>query len=60
MAGSVYDFRIYDNTLSASQVAALYALGPDATNEDIIAVIPEPASLLLLGLGGLVSLRKRK
>jgi hypothetical protein len=59
MAGYVYDFRIYDNAFSASQVAALYALGPDAANEDIAAVIPEPATMLLLGLGSLISLRKR-
>lgn len=60
MAGSVYDFRIFDNAVSANQVAALYALGSDATNADIMAVIPEPATLALLGLGALAMLKKRK
>jgi hypothetical protein len=60
MNGSVWDFRIYDNAFSANQVAALYALGADATNADIIAVIPEPATLMLLGLGSVALLRKRK
>lgn len=62
LTGSTHDFRIYDGALAAGGVAAVYALGSDAANEDIIAAaaIPEPATLLLLGLGAAAMLKKRK
>jgi hypothetical protein len=60
LTGSTYDFRIYNNGLSASQVASVYALGSDATNNDIMAVVPEPATMILLGLGGLSLIRRKK
>jgi hypothetical protein len=41
--GSTRDFRIYGKALTASQVAGLYALGPDAANATIAAAIVPPA-----------------
>lgn len=41
--GSIDEFRIYDNALSAQDVQAHYLLGPN--------VVPEPSTLLLLALG---------
>ncbi|HZI31224.1 MAG TPA: LamG-like jellyroll fold domain-containing protein, partial [Candidatus Binatia bacterium] len=46
--GQTLDFRIYNQSLSANQVAAVYALGSDASNSSInsaIAAVPEPSSL---------------
>lgn len=62
LTGSTHDFRIYDDAVAAGGVAALYATGSDATNADVIeaAAIPEPATLVLLGLGAVTVLRKRK
>lgn len=52
-AGSVNEFRIYDEALSAGQVAASYRLGP---NE----IVPEPgAGLAALSLGALALMRRR-
>ena len=59
MNGYVYDFRIYDNEVSASQVAALYELGSDASNMDIVAAVPEPTTIGLLSVGGLLLRRRR-
>ena len=53
MAGSVWDFRIYDSAVSQAQVTALNGLGQDATNDAINTVIPEPATFGLLGIAGL-------
>jgi hypothetical protein len=44
--GGIDDVRIYDNALTPSEVAAL--------------AVPEPSSALLLGLGGLALLRRRR
>ena len=53
--GKIDEFRIYDGGLNDAQIAASFAAGPDTV------VIPEPASLLLLGLGGCaLALRRRR
>lgn len=60
LTGSTYDFRIYGQALSAAEVAAVFALGSDASNAGIEQVIPEPATLsLALGAAALL-LRRRQ
>jgi hypothetical protein len=51
--GTIDEFRMYDNALSASQIAANFAYGPN--------VIPEPSTFALFALGivSLVFLRRR-
>ena len=44
--GAIDDVRIYDRALSSEEVGQLYT-------------VPEPATMILLGLGGLL-IRKRK
>jgi len=57
--GSTDDFRIYSQALTPAQISALNTAGPNATNAQIIAVIPEPSSLMvLLGFGALASRRR--
>lgn len=48
-SGDLLDFRIFDNAMTASQVADLGALGADATNARIVAAVPEPAAGTLYG-----------
>ena len=53
LTGSIDEFRIYDNALSANDVQASFNAGPDT-------LVPEPASLALLAIGGLTMLRRRR
>lgn len=50
--GDIDDVQIYNYVLTASEVAFLH--------DNPGAAIPEPASLVLLGLGGLLMLRRRR
>ncbi|GAA5483054.1 LamG-like jellyroll fold domain-containing protein [Haloferula sargassicola] len=58
--GSMLDFRLYDHAVTAAQVAQLNALGANASNAQISAVVPEPAATLLGSLGALGLLRRRR
>jgi len=54
LTGSTYDFRIYGQSLTPDQVAALYSLGSDGSNSSIgsaIAPVPEPSTMALGGVG---------
>lgn len=56
--GTLDDISVWTGALTADEVAAIYQgglQGIDAPN-----AIPEPASVALLGLGGLMMLRRRK
>jgi len=54
--GTYDEFRIYDYTLTADEVAGNFGAGPNDLN-----VIPEPATLSLLVAGiGLLALRRRR
>ena len=53
LTGSTYDFRIYGQGVSALQVAQIYALGSDANNSDITAIVtPAPATAFTWNGGG--------
>jgi hypothetical protein len=51
-SGSVDEFRIYNHALSAGDIAADLAGGPN--------VVPEPSSLALAGVGALALLLRRR
>ena len=51
--GSINEFRIYDTALSAAEVSASFARGPDA-------VVPEPSTLCAGASAGLLLLLRRR
>jgi hypothetical protein len=53
LAGSVDEFRIFNEALSGAQVAADFAAGPNV-------ILPEPTSLAFVAAAGLLALRTRR
>ena len=49
--GDLDEVRVYDEGLSSDAIAAIYNAGP--------VDVPEPMTMLLLGLGGLLIRRKK-
>ena len=49
--GYSYDFRLYGQALTSAQVAAVYALGKDASNSSIITAIAPPTAFVWNGGG---------
>lgn len=58
--GTISDFRIYEGMLDGTQVSTLNGLGADATNGQIIAAVPEPGVLALLGGSAAMLLIRRR
>jgi hypothetical protein len=60
--GLFNELRLYDHALSAAEVAASFASGPDVLPDVMPEVVPEPSSLALLALAGgmLAAIRRRK
>ena len=56
--GATDDFRIYSQALTPSQITALDSAGPNATNAQIAAVVPEPSGLALLTAAATLCVRR--
>jgi hypothetical protein len=52
--GGINEFDIYNNALTDAEIQSIYAAGP------FLPCIPEPATMVLLGLGSLALIRRRK
>lgn len=53
LTGSTYSFAIFNQALTADQVAADYALGGNASASQVGAIgVPEPSTMMLAVLGG--------
>ena len=57
--GATDDFRIYSSALTPAQISALNTAGPNATNAQINAIVPEPSTLTMLLVVGML-LRGRR
>lgn len=55
LTGEIYDFRIWGREMSSADILKSYNLG-----SEVATIVPEPATLGLLGLGAMSLLRRRK
>jgi hypothetical protein len=61
LTGSTYSFAIFNQSLTADQVAAVFGLGDNASVSQInAALVPEPGSIALLALAGVTGLFFRR
>lgn len=50
LGGSTSDFRLYSGALTSEEVAAIFALGADASTSALLAIVPEPGTIALLSM----------
>ena len=58
IGGGFYDFGHHDSYLGMLDDVMIFDHALDAT--EVAALVPEPAALALLGLGGLVGIRRKR
>ena len=59
--GNIDDVAVWDRVLTADEVSSIYNGGDGASIGSLTSGVPEPSSIALLGLGGLVlAFRKRR